>query len=394
MKKLQLCTVGLSLLYIPQSFADITFNGFASIRASQINSDGGSAPFGDFKDGEISFKDESLFALQASADLTEGLTATIQFYADGLNDFDVEARWAYISYQLADNHSISVGKLANPTFHQSEYQKVGYAHNFSRLPKAVYEEFPFSTVEGISLNSQFELIDGDYTLDTKLLYGSWNGDISLGGVGTSELGLKDIFSVNATLSGDWWKIFTGAFTAEMKAESVDANSYIPAIQPGIQAALSLGATQSDVSKFTDAVIWNKKDGLYWFTGFGIDYDDWLLDFEYTNYGVKDSVDAANKNWYLALGRRFDSYVITIHAEESEQPADYDFLNGVNHPVLQATGKGLQGVIAESEFDGYGISLRYDFHPSAALKVDYFTGEHQLTNIGDYQIMSIGVDLVF
>ncbi|MDG1751169.1 MAG: hypothetical protein P8I03_05845 [Thalassotalea sp.] len=394
MKKLQLCTIGLSLLYIPQSFADITFNGFASIRATQANSDGGGVPFGSFDEGEISFKGESLFALQASADLTEGLTATIQLYADGSNDFDVEARWAYISYELADNHSISAGRLVNPTFHQSEYQKVGYAHNFSRLPIAVYQDFPFSTVEGIALNSQFELVDGDYSLETKLLYGSWNGDIYLDGVGNVDLGLKDILSVNATLSGDWWKIFSGAFITEMKADSVDANSYIPAIQPGIQAALSLGATQSDVTNFTNAVAWDKKDGLYWFAGFGVDYEDWLIDFEYTNYGVQDSVDAPNENWYLAVGRRFDSYVVTIHTEESKQPDDYGFLNGINHPVLQATGKGLQGAISTSEFEGYGISLRYDFHPSAALKVDYSAGEHQLTNIGDYQIMSIGVDLVF
>ncbi|MDO6444524.1 hypothetical protein Q4493_01925 [Colwellia sp. 1_MG-2023] len=394
MKKLQFFTIGLSLLYIPQSFADITLNGFASIRASQANSDGGTTPFGEFEEGEISFKSESLFAVQATADLTEGLSAIIQLYAAGENDFDVEARWAYISYQLADNHTINVGKLANPTFHQSEYEKVGFAHNFSRLPKAVYTGFPFATMEGIALNSQFELADGDYTLDTKVLYGSWDGNITLNGVGNVPLGLNDIMSVNATLSGDWWKVFSGAFTTEMKAESLDANSYFPAIQPGVEAALSLGATQSDITNFTNAVAWDKKDGLYWFAGFGVDYEDWLIDFEYTNYGVQDSVDAPNENWYLALGRRFDSYIITVHAEESKQPDDYGFLNGINHPVLQATGKGLQGVLAANEFDGYGISLRYDFHPSAALKVDYFTGENQITNIGDYQIMSVGVDLVF
>jgi hypothetical protein len=394
MKKLQLCTIGISLFYLPQSFADITLNGFASIKASQANSDGGSPPFGEFEEGEISFKSESLFALQATADLTEGLSAIIQLYAEGSNDFEVEARWAYISYQLADNHSINVGKLANPTFHQSEYEKVGYAHNYARLPKAVYTGFPFATMEGIALNSQFEIADGDYTLDTKLLYGSWDGNITISGVGNVELGIKDIMSVNATLSGDWWKIFSGAFITEMKAESLDENSYFPAIQPGIDAALSLGATQAEVTNFTNAVAWDKKDGLYWFAGFGIDYNEWLLDFEYTNYGVEDSVDAANENWYLALGRRFDSYVVTIHTEESKQPADYGFLNGINHPVLQATGQGLQNVLAADEFDGYGISLRYDFHPSAALKIDYFTGENQIATIGDYQIMSIGVDLVF
>lgn len=395
MKKLSLCALGtITLFYVPLSFAEITFNGFASIRASQANSDGGDPPFNVFEEGELSFKSESLFAIQASADLSEGLTATIQLYADGPNDFDVEARWAYLNYEAADNHSISVGKLANPMFHQSEYEKVGYAHNFSRLPKAVYTGFDFSTVEGISLNSQFEVSDGDYTLDTKLLYGNWDGDIALNLTDSIPLSLKDIMSFNTTLSGDWWKIFAGAFVAEIEGETFDQALFLANIQPGIQAALAYGASQSDVKAFTDAVIWHEKDGLYWYTGFGIEHNNWIVDFEYSRYGINDSVDTDNRNWFLAVGYRFDNYVITIHKEESEQPADYSFLNNVSHPVLVATGQSLQDGFSDDQFDGIGITLRYDFHPSAALKVDYFTGENMQPSVDDYQIMSVGVDLVF
>jgi len=395
MKKLTQSLIGVSLLYIPCSFADISWNGFASIRASQANSDGGTPPFSQFKEGEISFKSESLFAIQGRADLTEGLSATVQLFAEGTNEFEVEARWAYVSYQLSDQHQLNAGKLANPTFHQSEYEKVGYAHNFARLPKAVYSSFDFATIEGISLNSQFELVDGDYTLDTKLLYGSWDGEIFLSSLGQDvALGFSNIYSFNATLSSDWWKVFAGAFTTEMDADEFDMNSLVPSAQPGIQAALALGASQADVNNFTDALVWHEKDGLYWFAGFGIDYNDWLVDFEYTQYGIDDSVDTDNENWYVSLGHRFDNYVITIHAEESEQPSDYSFLNGVNHPVLQATGKGIQDALSRNQYDGVGITLRWDFHPSAAFKVDYFSGENNRAEVGDYQIMSAGIDIVF
>jgi hypothetical protein len=42
----------------------------------------------------------------------------------------------------------------------------------------------------------------------------------------------------------------------------------------------------------------------------------------------------------------------------------------------------------------GLTLRYDFHESATLKVDYFSGEDNRAVVGDYSIMSVGVDLVF
>lgn len=399
MKKIRFSILAIPLLsaaIIPvgTALAEIQFNGFGSVRATQLDSDGGVSPFSYFEEGDLSFKSESLFALQARADLGEGLSATVQLYAEGRDDFDLEARWAYISYELSDNHQINAGKLANPIFHQSEYEKVGYAHNFSRLPSAVYTRFDFATMEGISLNSNFELADGDYNLETKLSYGNWSGEVFIPPAGDVPLGLDTILSINATLSGDWWKLYAGIFTAEMDAEKFDQITLLPALQPSIAAALAAGATQAEVDKFVNAVAWHEKDGVYWFTGFGVDYNNVLVDFEYTSYGVEDSVDAINENYYIALGYRLNEFIFTIHYEESEQPLDYGFLGGVTNPLLVGTGQVAQQVLAEQEFDGYGIALRYDFHPSAAFKIDYFSGENQRAEVGDYSIVSAGIDVVF
>ena len=111
-------------IFSGHAFADINFNGFASIRATAADSDGGTSPFETLKgDGDISFKDESLFAIQASADLGEGLTATVQLMAEGINEFDVEARWAYLTYEINDTHRVSAGRVANPIFFQSQYRQ-------------------------------------------------------------------------------------------------------------------------------------------------------------------------------------------------------------------------------------------------------------------------------
>lgn len=373
--------------------ADLTFNGFASIRATSLDSDTGASPFQKLKgDGDISFKDESLFALQARADLGEGLSATVQLTAEGTNDFNVEARWAYLSYQLNDTHRVSAGRFANPLFFQSQYEKVGYAHNFARLPKAVYFGFDYATIEGIALDSTFLI--GDYTLDTKVLYGSWDGTTYLAATDSEEtFGLTDEISVNAVLSGDWWKVYAGFLFATLEGGSLDG-VFATLAQPGINYALATGATQAQADGLIEALNADGKDGVYWYGGFNLDYNNVLFDFEYADYGIQDSADAPNTSWYAALGYRFDQYVLTVHTEDYSQDSDFGAFDSVTNPVLNATGRAIQSALGAHNFDGSGITLRYDFHPSAAFKVDYFSGNDVRPSVGDYSIWSVGVDLVF
>ncbi|WP_448563511.1 hypothetical protein [Thalassotalea ganghwensis] len=386
--------LGITLLFTTTSYADITFNGFASIRATHNSTDGGNVPYNSFSDeGEISFKDESLFGLQGRAELSDGLSATIQLYAEGKNDFEVDARWAYLSYELNDAHQVNIGRFANPVFHQSEYEVVGYAHNFSRLPKAVYNGFEFSTVEGISLDSTFFI--GDYTLTTKALYGNWDGSVFIAVVNKDvPLGFKDIFSFNATLSGDWWKVFAGGFITELDGRDFDQQAVFPAVNAFVDMAREGGASQSSINDFYHAIGWDTKDGLYSFAGFNINYNDWIVDFEYAYYGVDDSSDGYNDTWYFAVGRRFDDIVVTVHAEEFAQDTDFGVFDHLNNNFLRTVAENTQASLAAREFDGYGVSLRYDFHPSAAFKLDYFSGEDTRASVGDYSIISAGIDLVF
>ena len=393
-KSLHMFGLALVTALLPATaLAEVTLNGFASIRGTSVSSDGGLEPFPGFEEGELSFNPESLFALQAQADLGEGLTATVQLFGEGRQDFEVEARWAYLSYQFNDTHRLSAGRFANPIFHQSEYEKVGYAHNFSRLPKAVYIDFEFSTIEGVALDSQYNI--GDYSLSTKVLFGGWSGEAFSAVTNTFvDFGMDNIISANATLAGDWWQLFGGVFAAQIDGTSIDNSTVFPLAAGGISAASKTGATAGQIDDFKSRIGWDNKDAFYWFSGFAIDRDNWLLDFEFVDYVVKDSSDATNQSWYLALGRRFDSVVLTVHTEDYAQSPDYDFLNGVTHPVLLATGKGLNNAFGQREFDGVGLTVRYDFHPSAAFKADYFKGTDTRAAVGDYKILSFGIDLVF
>lgn len=380
------------------TYAELRFNGFASIRATAADSDNGTPPFDRFKgDGDISFKDESLFAIQASADLSEGLTATVQLLAEGTDDFEVEAQWAYLTYELNDTHSVSAGRLINPIFHQSQYEKVGYAHNFARLPKSVYSDFDFSTIEGISLDSTFFV--GDLLLETKLTYGNWDGEVFLASAGGDfSTGFKDILSANLVLSGDWWKVFAGGFVADFEGGELDSvfvgiTEAVLAAQ-GIDGLAATGATSAEIADFTDAVGVDGNTGTYLFAGFSLDKNNILVDFEFVDYGAEDTMIADAQGWFVALGYRFGQHLVSLHQETLEETEVSEFLDGVTNPLLFAAGSFGAGILANTDIDATGITWRYDFHPSAALKVDYLAGENEDQDIGDYSIWSIGVDMVF
>ena len=288
MKKTILSTaILLATSVTSQAFAtDIQMNGFGSVRFGQMVDVDGVNPMlpNLYNDDDLTFKDESLFGIQFSSDLGDGLSATVQLTAEGSNDFDVEAHWAYISYQINDNHKINAGRLATPLFNQSEYELVGFAHNYARLPKSVYWGFDFNTFEGVSLDSQYTF--EDYFLTTKLIYGNWDGDIE--GINSE---FKNIVGANASLNRDWWTVFGGALISEFEGD-IDRTLTIPSVMGGVNSS---NATGAEIDSFLSSISQSGKDGLYMYGGFKVDHQDWLIDYEYAQYEIQDSADAKNKS---------------------------------------------------------------------------------------------------
>ena len=367
------------------SAADIQMNGFGSVRFGQMVDVDGVNPMlpNLYNDDDLTFKDESLFGIQFSSDLGDGLSATVQLTAEGSNDFDVEAHWAYISYQINENHTVNAGRLATPLFNQSEYELVGFAHNYARLPKSVYWGFDFNTFEGVSLDSQYTF--EDYFLTTKLIYGNWDGDIE--GINSE---FKNIVGANASLNRDWWTVFGGALLSEFEGD-IDSALTIPSVIGGVNAS---GATGAEIDSFLSSISQSGKDGLYMYGGFKVDHHDWLIDYEYAQYEIQDSADAKNKSWYLSLGRRFNEYTVTYVHEDYSQDSDYSVLSSVENPILQATGQSFVDALAARNMTIDSIHVRWDFTSSAALKADYFFGSDDRVEVGDFSGFSVGVDFIF
>jgi len=102
-------------MFTGASYGEISLSGFTSINAGKVLSGSGvpqydipptflaDYPIVSAYSEDISFKPESLFGLQVSADLADNLSVTGQIVARGADDFDATIEWAYLSYEINDN---------------------------------------------------------------------------------------------------------------------------------------------------------------------------------------------------------------------------------------------------------------------------------------------------
>jgi hypothetical protein len=393
--------------FVAPSYADVQFNGFASIKAGvlfddpkDINGNGIIDADEEVLDGlydkDLAFKPESVFALQVYSDLGEGLSVTAQLYADGRNDFDIEARWAYLSYELSDEWKVNVGRMVLPMFYKSESEKIGYTVTGNRQPRSVYDDFNFSVVEGIRINNSTEL--GDWSVNSSFGYYSWEGDFEAFNTPYNTK-FDNILSVSTEFNYDWLTLFAGGFITEIDFSELD-NSALFNSPTGVNNAAALyGVTAEETGRLRDAVGLSG-DGEYYYLGASVDYNDWLLTAEYADYGIKDSGGSFSEVYYVMAGKRIDEFTVLYTYESFDQPIDYSSLNNFT-PAAQAIGKGVVDVLFDKKYKTQTLSLRYDFHSNAAFKIDLFS-----TKLADvfnsdpsrsdetYNGLSFGIDLVY
>ncbi|MBH0056377.1 porin [Pseudoalteromonas sp. SWXJZ94C] len=376
MKKLSVAVAICAVLASSYASAEVKINGFASIVGGKsLDSD---RTLYDYDD-DISFKNESVFALQLSADLHDKLTATAQIVARGENDFDAEFEWAYVTYEFSDELQLSAGKMRVPFYKYSDFLDVGYAYRWVRPPKSVYG-IPFSTYEGLSLVYSSQLGDWDSTLQG--FYGAFDGDIDVFG-NDLPAELTNFGGVNWSLSYDWFSARAAYIVADTSISSDDSGL--------IQLVGALN--DNGLTKTANDLVTDEDKTTFIGVGFSVDYDNFLFDAEYTEFEVEDSILAKQSQYYASVGYRIDSVIVHFTYEDNDDEHDssrFDTIESI--PSLNAAVNGaLEGIRAQSNV--YTIGARYDFHPSAAFKIDFSRFDDDITNT-ETDIVAVGVDLVF
>ena len=376
MKKMSVAIAVCCALATSYANADVKINGFASIIGGK-SLDKEQSLYG--YDDDISFKNESVFALQLSADLQDSLTATAQIVARGNNDFNAEFEWAYLTYEFTDELQLSAGKMRVPFYKYSDFLDVGYAYRWVRPPKSVYG-IPFSTYEGLSLVYNSQLGDWDSTLQG--FYGAFDGDIDVFG-NDLPAELTNFAGVNWSLSYDWLNARVAYIVADTSITSNDNNL--------IQLIEALNS--NNLSKTANDLITNEDKTIFIGAGFSVDYNNFLFDAEYTEFEIKDSLLAKQSQYYASVGYRIDSVIVHFTYEDNDDEHDSSRFDTIEFiPSLNATvNAALESIRAQSNV--YTIGARYDFHPSAAFKIDFSRFDDDITNT-ETDLIAVGIDLVF
>lgn len=392
MKKTTLAIAVSSLLFSGNMFAaDINFNGYGSVRAGLVLDDE-HMPQSHSYDDEISFKEESLFALQAQSQFNEDWSATIVLQARGDNDFDVEARWAYLNYQVTSDTTLTFGRFALPYFRHSDTQDIGYSHNYSRMPKSIYEGQEFDIIEGIRVVHTRFVGDGDLTF--KGSYGAFSGSAatSLGEVDTD---IDNILQASLEYNYEWFSAFVGVVSAEVNLDINDQlDGQLMMSLPGYTVNNGVAYNPANIAVYQMEDMYVDEDSsFYWSTGFTIDHLNWIFNAEYAAYDVDDSFFEESQAYFMSLGYRYDRIVASLVYQKSKFDFSYEhansqdpFMNGYANAVSNAFFK-------PSENDAQGIHIRYDASSGIAYKFEY-TYVHDELPDESAGVVTLGVDFVF
>ncbi|MPY23625.1 porin [Shewanella psychropiezotolerans] len=351
-------SLGVLLLASP-ALAEVRISGFASIVGGKVIDGTGVDEFdlpptfladyplvGAYEE-EISFEPDSLFGLQFSADLLDGLSATAQLVSRGANDFDVDFEWAYISYELNDNWTVQGGKKRLPLYYYSDFFDVGYAYPWVRPPA---DNYTWQIFNYTGLSALYNYLIGDWTMSGQLYYGSEDDEPNkllsefFFGEATREI-WKDIGGLVVQLNYDWLDI-------RLTHMQYTNERYI-----GGEQQMWDGSTE--------------RKGKFYGLSVNVEYENWML---LTEINRLDLSGTDLDTYMVTFGYRFGDFL--PYASYS------DFDDGEGGEVHNTTSVG----------------VRWDFHPSAAFKVQYDevkdNGGPGLKVAGDSESFSFGVDLVF
>jgi len=359
------------------AYADITINGFASVKAGM--SMGSDETLYDYTD-ELDFKNESLMALQVKSDLGDKLSVTAQLMGRGEDDFDIGFEWAFLSYQLNDNTTINAGRLRAPFYKYSEYMDVGYAYDWTRVPASIYG-IGFNNIEGVSLYRTDVLGGFDSTI--MAMIGGYEGETRLG-----DGSLDNFMGASWELSRDWYNFRVAYYTADatLTFANQDLNTLLGAL-----SANGLGALANEMS-------FDKDKGTFFGIGAGIDRESLVIVTEYNHVEVENSLFSDRDNYFVSVAYRLGTVTPYISHEWQRHDAKTDIYlpyqglaNTPAAPLYYGTVAAVES--QQRETDTFNVGLRYDFHASAAFKLQYTSQKDKLTD-ERASILVAGVDLVF
>lgn len=390
----------MAVISLPALSQDIRLNGFATIAAGTTGASDESA-YG-YED-VTAFDQDSLLGLQASSNLGDGLEATVQIKAEGIDGWEPTFEWAYIGYRVNDSMKVLFGKQRHPFYLYSDYLDVGYAYHWVTPPRGVYD-LPFDSIDGASM--LYTTMLGD--VDTSLQFGFGRSKASVRIFGEDvDFDAKNMMSVNATFSYESFSFRFGRSQAKLDMPISDlqalAGGWLTVAGETSTAAEAfdsdpLRAAAIEMAAIPENITYEEDDAS--FTGVGVTYDDgtFFVVAEATLLDLSDGIIGENRSQYISAGIRINDGRMTLHGtigtDDDEGSEDIaaniprDITGGAStdldtavNGLIDLTNGTAVGLGADSRYLTLGV--RWDFHSSAALKFDVTRHENKLNDDEDH-----------
>jgi len=382
-----------SLLAAP-AFAEIQINGFANLIGG-MTLDDDEAVY-DY-DSDFNFDPASVFGLQVRGDVSDKLSATAQLVGRGSDDYDASFEWAYMTYVVNNNVSISAGRIRLPLFKYSASLDVGYSYHWLTPPDSVYG-IDFNNIDGVRLD--YSTYSGDWEYGAQLTVGRTEAETFISGT-PAELELENVVAVSFEASRDWFSARTLLARGKTTATNDDFDTFVAGMS-------QFGAFIPSAITAAEGFSVNEDTGTFFEVAVDIDKYDWFIGAEFTKTEVDDAIIASNDAWYVTAGMRFGKFTphITYEIEEADNadqvaliaglPSMIDTGDAVTDATWAAIYQGATGIAAGQEQDTSAVTLglRYDVEPGFAVKAGVTWYSDDLNDANDATLLRVGANYTF
>lgn len=388
--------------------AEMRIDGFASFVAGQVldKDELGGGDYLGYTD-KMNFQNESVFGIQFRSDLSEGLSATGQIVGAGENDYEAKVNWAFLKYDVDGKLNVKFGRQRLPFFLYSDFLDVGYAYSWVTPPNEVYDLSGFENIDGVNFEYTSQM--GAWSSRLNFIYGASETTIT-SGANSYYITTKDFKDITWNMSNDW---LTLQLTYSESISGISAYDQLSTALQQIMAETIDNAPAFAPFAITDEELdlltINEDESKYIEAGVAVDMGDWLAAFEYTHAALENAPTSEDRNsWYVMGGYRWNAYTFVLTYAEFENPNVDEVLEILDRftpltadPEVAAALAGADKLYRiGNEAQSYTLSMRYDFHPSAAFKVEYNaqTADYEYApgnvTTREPSFIRMGLDLVF
>ena len=377
--RLKLALIAASVLYgaaVNAAEVEANFSGFATVAYGKTLTD---ASEGDVENinSEGSYNDFNKFGVRFDAEVTENLRITTQVVANGVDEYQPKVDWFFATYNIIPNLDFSAGRMRVPLFMFSDFLDVGYAYQWISPPDSVYGIPNFRSFDGIKLAWNADL-GGDWNSEVLV----WGGNVDeYEEALNSNIEIKDSVGIAWTIDRDWLMLRSVYYEGTSSADIVPLLTDMYAGLDMIEAAT--GVSMDGVKK---DMAFDEESGP--FLGLGV-----FMDFEHTFYAAEATLVDIDKtvavgefnSFYIMGGVRLPSdwsLSLTYSSNDDQANPDvYKQLLDLTAPfagtAIEAAVDGIVEGIEDFSYEQshvYALGSRWDFHPSAALKMEYLHRE--------------------